>query len=305
MIRTNAMRRGYQVEKSRAVRVPIIVGLLHLCLSVAAWAEPTSVNVRAYFAKSPDKRGLIEQDAVLVLDDTARRLTVRSKGRPLDVSFDDIERVLFESSSRRRGGGAWGAFGLVGAAIQSQKINDYWCVLVIRAAQGNTTYLLEVPKDASNGLIDKAKSLLGPKVLLPTFPEPTPMKIEDLKARDSKHDLKIDSTTLPSLELPAGKALVVVLNPRWSGNGLQTKLHANDNVVAVTRAGAYAFAYLDPGDYVFASQQGRNVSGVSTRLEAGQEYYFMLSLGNMLSGHTKELVTLLMQDALSARWQRK
>lgn len=217
------------------LRNVVLVALIHLGLSPMAWSEPVAFNVKTYFVKEPGKRQLVEKDAVLVLDDSTRKLTVRSKERPLDTSFDDIEKVVFEVSARRRGG-AWSQLGIVGAIVAAQTINDYWCHLAVQTPQGTEHYLLEIPKDTSSTVIDRAKALLGPKILIPTFAEqPKAMRIEDLKARESKQDLKVERKTFLTPELKPDKALVVVLSPIWSESILQTKLHANDEVVATTR----------------------------------------------------------------------
>ena len=86
------------------------------------------------------------------------------------------------------------------------------------------------------------------------------------------------------------------------------KLHANDHVVAVNGWGTYAFAYLDPGDYVLAAQSKDSVSALRIKLEAGKEYYLledMVKDGAILSRHTKELVMHQISGARYADWKTK
>ena len=138
---------------------------------------------------------------------------------------------------------------------------------------------------------------------------------ETLKDLQSKHSLNEDKKQHPKPDLKADKALVVVVCPplaaRYSGKGTQYKLHANDKVVAVNKMGTYGFAYLDPGEYVLASQS-ENASAIKLNLEAGKEYYFLQNtfMGAWkartgLSQQSKEIVLHEMSGAEYADWKRK
>jgi hypothetical protein len=88
-------------------------------------------------------------------------------------------------------------------------------------------------------------------------------------------------------------------------------LHANDNVVAVNRAGTYSFAYLDPGKYKLVSQS-ENANGFEMQLEAGKEYYFLqntfqgaLKWDTGLSRNSPELVMYELNGAYYSRWKQK
>ena len=91
--------------------------------------------------------------------------------------------------------------------------------------------------------------------------------------------------------------------------GPLVKLHANDHVVAVNNWGSYAFAHLDPGDYLLASEIKGTASTLRISLEAGKTYYFLEDIVNddaaVLSRHTKELVMHQVTGARYADWKKK
>jgi hypothetical protein len=221
-------------------------------------------------------------------------------------------------STRMRGGAmSQMVGGLAGAAIASVHVNHYWCYLEYKGQEGTARrYMLEVPKESSEKVIEKMKATFGEKMTIAEFPEHEE-KIEKntLKDLQSKHDLRVDEKGHPLPELKADKALVVVVCPplaaRFEGKGVQYKLHANDQVVAVNKMGTYSFAYLDPGDYLLVSQT-ENASGFHIKLEAGKDYYFLQDtfMGawkarTTLSRHTKELVMYELDGAYSSDWKRK
>ena len=116
--------------------------------------------------------------------------------------------------------------------------------------------------------------------------------------------------------MKADKAAVVVVCPplaaRYAGRGIQFKLHANDQVVAVNRMGTYRFAYLDPGKYRLVSQ-AENANGFDRELEAGHRYYFLQNPFQQtispnqtaLSRNSPELVTYLIDGSYFSDWKPK
>ncbi|MGD0300639.1 MAG: hypothetical protein ABSE86_26440 [Bryobacteraceae bacterium] len=150
---------------------------------------------------------------------------------------------------------------VAGPKMMAEHVNDYW--FYIEPTSGPCT-VLEIPKESSPMVIDKAKAVFGDKVS--EYPTRQGEKIEKgtLKDLQSRHSLRDDKNQHPIPELKLDKALVVVVCPpmvaRESGHGNQYKLHANDKVVAVNKPGTYSFAYLDPGEYVLASQ-AENANG--------------------------------------------
>jgi hypothetical protein len=173
-----------------------------------------------------------------------------------------------------------------------------------------------VPKDESDRVIDKATSVFGTRVTMAEFQEKSgQIDKELLPDLQSKHTLKVNKQNHPIPELRPGKATVVVVCPplaaRYSGTGIQFKLHANDRVVAVNRAGTYSFAYLDPGKYLLVSQS-ENAAGFVVQLEADKMYYFLqnifqgiLKQETRLSRNSPELVMYELDGSHFSDWKRK
>lgn len=285
-----------------------------------AWAQQSSFNqVKVRFNRSEKDRRLIDKDAVLVLDETARKVIVRNERKPLEVDFGQIEKVVFDVSTHMRGGVM---AAMVSETLQAQHVSDYWCYLAYRGTNGKVTpYMIEIDKKHSAQIIEKMKALLGPKVKVAKFPEEAKrIDKKTLKDRQSKFKLKVDKQNHPVPEIKAGKALVVVVCPplaaRFAGQGEQHKLHANDHVVAVNKMGTYSFFYLDPGEYLLVSEVG-NASGFKIVLEAGKGYYLLQNtfqhafMSNWragmtsLSRHSKELVMYELSGAYHSVWTRK
>jgi hypothetical protein len=286
----------------------------------AAWSQRVVFDeVKARFNRSATDRRLIDKDADLVLDDEARRLTVRNDEHPLDVSYDDIEKVVFDVSTHMRGGalGRMVLGGLAGAAISGKGVSDYWCYLEYRGADGVVRpYMLEIAKDSSADAMRKLQALFDDKVVVVQFAEKAEeVEKDSLKDLQSKHEVNLDEKNHPMPETRTDKALVVIVCPplaaRDAGKGNQFKLHANDRVVAVNKMGSYTFVHLDPGEYLLVSQAG-NASGMRMTLEAGKEYYFLQNTfvgtwkaDTSLSRHSKELVMYESSGARFADWSRK
>lgn len=305
------------------MRKTAIVGIAIFILSLCSfiWAEEKVVfnsQVKTRFSKSATDRRLVDKDADFILDDTARKLTVKNEQHPLEVNYDDIQRVVFDVSTRMRGGAmSQMVGGLAGAAIASKHVSHYWCYIEYKKGDSPAQkYLVEFPKDESPQAIERMKAALGDKVTVSDFPEQE-AKVEKntLKDLQSKHELKVDEKNHPLPEQKPDKALVVIVCPplaaRYEGKGVQYKLHANDQVVAVNKMGTYSFAYLDPGEYQLVSQT-ENASGFKINLEAGKDYYFLQDtfMGawkarTTLSRHSKEVVMYELEGAYFSDWKRK
>jgi hypothetical protein len=287
------------------------------CFASAQQAAFTKVKVR--FNKSAKDPVLVDKDVNLIFNDSGKRLLVKGDYKPLELGYGDIQKAVFDVSAHMRGGALSQVIGgLAGAAIASAKVNDYWCYLEYKKPDGSAgAHMLEIDKEHSQEVIDKMKAIAGAdKVIVAQFAEKED-KIEKntLKDLQSKHDLKVDKTSRPNPELKPDKALVVIVCPalaaRYAGKGTQYKVHANDKVIAVNKMGTYFFTYLDPGEYLLASQ-AENASGFKMNLEAGKDYYFLQDtfMGawkarTALTRHTKELVMHEMSGAYWSNWTRK
>lgn len=277
-----------------------------------------TVPVKSRFSKSASDHRLVDKDAFLVLDDTIRKLTVRNEQHPLDVGYDDVQRIIFDVSTRMRAGAMSQVVGgLAGAAIASKHVSHYWCYIETKLPDGATQpYMIEIPQDWSPKVIQRMQDIFSDKVTVAEFPEHEEViEKSTLKDLQSKHDDKVDAKNHPLPAVKADKALVVVVCPptaaRNQGVSNQLKLHANDQVIAVNRMGTYSFAYLDPGDYLLVTQT-ENASGFQMKLEAGKDYYFFQDIfmgawkaRTRLSRHTKELVMYEVQGAYFSDWKRK
>jgi hypothetical protein len=272
-------------------------------------------DVKVSLNKSATDRQLVEQDADLILDDQARKLVVKNRDHPLEVGYEDVQKVVFDTSTHMRGGKLGRAIGgLAGAAISAKHVTDSWCYLEYRGPQGTVSAsMLILPSESSAAIVEKMRGLFGDKAIVADFAEKAgDIEKETLQDLKSKHDLKIDKNNHPTPEMNPAKALVVVVCPKIpSSESSQIKLHVNDRVVLVNRTGTYGFVYLDPGDYVLASQ-AENASAIHITLEAGKEYDFLQEtfMGKMkahttLSRHTKELVMHQLNASFHADWTRK
>ena len=274
------------------------------------------IKVRRH--KNEHDRRLVDKVGTLTFDDTAHKLLVKSEaGDSLDVPYDDLKKVVFEVTTHMRGGALSQMLGgVAGAVVAGKHVNDYW--MYFEYAKGGQTepYLIEVKKDSSEKVIDKAMTVFGNRVTVAEFAEiATEVKKSELKDLQSKHDWDLTKESHPMPELKTDKALLVVVCPplaaRFTGKANQFKLHANDRVVAVNKMGTYSFAYLDPGKYRLVSQS-ENASGFEMELEAGKDYYFLQNTfqgawkaQTALSRNTKELVMYELDGSYFSDWKRK
>ena len=296
--------------------------LLFFSVNLAAQRTDFEAKIRRH--RSVEKRVLVDKLGTLTFDDSARRLSFKSEaGDDLDIGYDDIGKAIFEVTSHMRAGAvsqgikALGLPGLIaGTAIAGGHVNNYWLYLDYKDHGSDQSVLLEVPKEFSAQVIDKANAAFGPQVTITNFAEKgIPIKVEELKAFESKQALKVDKHLHPLPELKADKATIVVVCPplaaRYAGKGNQFKLHANDQIVAVNRMGTYSFAYLDPGKYRLVSQT-ENANGFDMDLEAGQEYFFLqntfqgvFKAETTLSRDSRELAMYLLDGSYYSEWKDK
>ncbi len=309
------------------------IALLLLALSASGLAQDAPKNsneqqtvfdkVKARFNRSEQDRRLVDKEAILVFDDATQKLSVRCPEKPLEVQYGEVQKVIFEASTRMPGSvtaaalGA-GIGGLAGAAIQTGMDNrftrSYWFYLEYKKPDGSLNlYLLETDKRASAQVIEKAKTVFGARVTITSFDEKAEeIKKNQLKDLKSKHSLDVDRENRPMPEIKPDKALVVFVCPpmaaRLAAQGNQIKFHANDQVVAVNKMGTYSFVYFDPGDYLMASQSS-NAIAISIRLEAGKDYYFQQDIfyggDTGLARHSKELALYELSGTYYANWKRK
>jgi len=292
----------------------VLVSGLVVGLAAPSFADPIVFkDLKTAFVKSAADRELIEKDAELVLDDQAHTFVVKSADRPLQVKYDDVQKVVFDTSTRMRGGKMGKLFGgATGAAISAHHVTEQWCYLEYRGPDGSSApYMLLLSTDSAPKVTEKVRAVFGDKVVSAHTVEAAEIEKKTLKDIESKHDLAIDKNH-PMPELVTDKALVVVVCPKVpSEDSSQMKVHANDKVVLVNRSGTYGFFYLEPGAYQIASQAG-NAVALQMNMEAGKDYYLLQETfmgatksGTGLSQHSKELVMYLLAASNHADWKRK
>jgi len=303
----------------------IVTGLVIFALAAPSWAQQTVLSkVTVILNRTEKDRRLDYKMADLVLDDASRKLMIRSKARPLEVDYEDIQKVIFEKTrhnirlSRASVAGLAAVGGaLLASAAQAEKVDAYLCYFEYTKPDGSThPYLLEMPLDLSKQAMERMGSIFGQKSVIADFPEKAEtIEKSQLKDIQSRHSVKVEKRNHPLPEIKPDKALVVVVCPgvagAGAGHGYQQKLHANERVVAVNKQGTYNFFYLDPGEYLLVSQCG-DASGMRINLEPGKDYYFIQSylvgwskIRTVLSRSTKEIVMYEVSGAYYSDWQRE
>jgi hypothetical protein len=308
-------------------RLLILICLLLFSSSGLAAQQTVFKYVKIRRHRSADKRVLVDKIGALTFDDSARKLKFESDaGDHIEVEYDVVAKAVFEGTTHMRGGAIsqvvqgvpyYFAGAVVGAAIASEHVSDHWLYLEYRNHDQKESVLIDVPKDSSAQLIDKANTLFGSRVTVADFSEKgSEIKLNDLKALESRQKVKVDKQNHPLPEVKPDRATVVVVCPplaaRFAGKGIAFRLHANDQVIAVNKMGTYSFAYLDPGKYELVSQ-AQNANGFEMSLEGGHEYFFLQNIfqngltpaSTALSRNSPELVTYLLDGSYFSNWKTK
>jgi hypothetical protein len=307
----------------------LTMALILATLCPAADVE-TFNNVKIHRHKSLKSRVLVDKSGVLTFDDTNKKFTFRhdpvyefEAHENVEVGYDSVTKVVFEVTTHMRGGAIAKVISfasipgvMVGNALASQHVHDYWFYCEYKNGEQTERVLLEVPKSASEQVISKATRLFGSRVKIDEFKQ-TGEEIDQkqLPDRNSEQSVRVDHQDHPLPEVKADKATVVVVCPplaaREAGKGNQFKLHAKAHVVAVNREGTYSFAYLDPGKYRLVSQS-ENANGFEMELQAGETYYLLQNtfMGvwkgqTMLSRNSEELVMYLLDGSYFSDWKNK
>lgn len=307
-------------------RLGIIAASLLLAGTLSA-QQATFSDVKARFAKT-NEREMEEKGATLVLDGSARRLRVKSGDRPLDVSYDDIQKVVVEVDTLGRKAGFGASFigmmagGLlfgnaIATSIDKPFDNDHFVLLEYKQPGGATaSYGLVVERPSVPAVLSALKAAFGERLVLPVFTE-KPEAMDTKLLNPSKARFRYTNTDKqhPLPELRADKALVVVATPATIMRRIGPEkrygiafLYANGVPVGVTGPGCYLFFYLDPGEYSLISQT-QDAVGLRMKLEAGKDYYLTqtlyakgIRLRSFLTRHSKELVMYEVAGSLWSDW---
>jgi hypothetical protein len=205
--------------------------------------------------------------------------------------------------------------GLASLAVAAQHVKDYMCYFEVRQKDGSSEpYVIEVGKHSIEAVKAKMNAVFSGRTSDQPMIVGQKIDRQQLKDLSSKHSVMVVKQPRPMPDVLPDKALVVVVaqtpSARISGKGTQVKLHANDRVVAVNKQGTWAFAYLDPGEYLLVSQAD-NANGLRMTIEAGQAYYFLQNTlfsgykgATTLALHSKELVLFEASGAYYSDWTR-
>ena len=302
--------------------------LLLLFAATLSAQQATFSDVKARFVKSND-REMDEKGADLILDDAARRLRVKSGDRPLDVAYDDVQKVVVEVDTlgRKAGFGAsflgfavggWLFQNAIATSIDKPFKDDHFVYLEYKKPDGSIAwYGLVVGKESVPAALKALQAAFGEHLEIPAFSEKAE-QVDKKQFSDEKiriHYLNTDKQH-PLPELRPDKALVVVATPATIMRRIGPEkrywiasLWANGRLVGLTGPGCYLFFYLDPGEYLLTSHTF-DIVGLRMKLEAGKDYYLtqtlyakgLIRLHSFLTRHSKELVMYEVAGSLWSDW---
>jgi len=293
-------------------------------------------GVRIRFNTNDRKQ--VESSASLVFEDTSRRVLVESGQKPVQINYDDVAQVIFDWRLRIHRRGMAKEIGLgtltdvyrklggrgaesIGRTIDNRldatainELTDRVMIIQTNAPGSMLQFVIEIGIDDANQVIAKAKQVFEKKVYIPDVQIGYEIDKKNLPDAKTKHAVTI-SKNHPEPQVRQDKALILVACPKANipgSFGWQMKLHANDSVVAVNRPGTYSFAYVDPGEYLLASQAGfagGNANGFKMKLDAGRDYYFLQNITaenrTVLSGNPKAIVLFEIGASSFSEWKRK
>jgi hypothetical protein len=306
-------------------RLLILTWIVALSGSVLSAQKTVFENVKIRRHRSVERRLLADKLGKLTFDDSARKLTFKSDaGDDIQVGYDDVEKVVSEVTTHMRGGASRALtfveipVGAIAASvIGGAHVDSHWLYLRYRSAGVEVPVLIEIPQATSEQIISKASAVFGDRMSVTNFPEKAAdINPDDLKGLKSKQVVKVDEKNHPVPETKPDKATLVIVCPTLpahrAGSGVDFRLFADDQVVAINRLGIYSFAYLQPGKYQLVSQ-GNNVNGFEMDLEAGREYFFLQNTfgsgpsatETVLSRNSPELVSYLVEGSYFSDWKPK
>jgi hypothetical protein len=306
-------------------RLLVSIWLLLFTAAGVSAQKTTFENVKIRRHHSAEKRLLVDKLGTLTFDDSTRKLTFKGyDGDDIQVGYDDVEKVVSEVTTHMRAGGSRAliffeipAGAIAASVIGGARVNSHWLYLLYRRGGAEVPVLIEMPQATTEQIVSKASAVFGSRMNVTNFPEKAAeIKPEDLKGLKSKQVVKVDEKNHPLPETKQDKATVVIVCPTLpahrAGSGVDFRLFADDQVVAINRLGTYSFAYLQPGKYKLVSQ-GNNVNGFEMDLEAGREYFFLQNTfasafsptETVLSRNSPELVNYLVEGSYFSDWKAK
>lgn len=309
---------------------------LALLLPLSAGAEqsaPLKIKVRF---KDEKKRHQVDLEAVLKIDESARRLAVQSKEQPWELGYDDVRRIIIEPDSHAGNigfGAALAGFaaggllfgGKIATAIDNPLKADHVVYVEPRENAKGLPRVLVVAKDSAPEALKRIKRAFGDLVVLPEFDE-QPEKLDKKEFKSVEpFEVKGSAQEHPLPVARPDHGLVVVAAPLGgSFRPIETekttpfyaKVLVGNRVLAANAPGSYSFFHLEPGEHLLVSQamvdkKLVDVTGLRLKVEAGKEYHLTQTIyigGGMksfLARHSKEVVMQEVNDLRLAEWKPK
>lgn len=293
---------------------------------VVAFGQARFTDIEVRYKKA-DAYELENKDAELMLDDKARRLRVISKEAPLDVSYDDIQKVVVDVNTHGKKAGFGASFlgmmaggllfgDLIATSIDKPFDNDHFVLLELKGPASPVSYVINVDNKVVPAVLKALGSAFGEKLVIPTFAGKTE-KLEDAQFNPPKVKIRAIPTEKqhPLPEIRLDKATVIVTSPdtimirmKSEKKGFGILIYANGRLVSVVGPGDYTFFHLDAGEYQFVGDTPSPV-GLRINLEAGKEYYLTLTpyakgirLRSFLSRHSREFVMFEVAGSRFMEW---
>lgn len=293
-------------------------------IPVQSTAQQTTISgVMVRFTREKD-RHQVYQDATLVLDNAARRIMVKSKDRPQDVSYDAVRKIVIEPDSGAKGPG-FGSI-LAGFAVHKKLVKGS-----IETAQlayvehqkpdgASEAFVLSIRKEAAEDAVARIRAAFGERVVVPAFSEAWEELDEKQWKGVKKYEVRglVGKPMLP--EVHSDKALIVVACPVSGGfetirtdkyyYHMSARILVNNEVVAVNGPGTYTAFYLDPGEHLLVSYL-MDATGLRLRVNGGEEYHLIQTvyikgkLRSFLTRHSKDLVMHEIGSLMKADWKLK
>jgi hypothetical protein len=269
----------------------LLAGIIALMAVQIGSAQTVFKHVMARYVWSYKDRYMYTVWVELNLDTPSKKLTVKSKERPLDLKFEDVKEIVLD-----------------------QKFHNIY--VGYRKADGKAEpYMFWIEPDIWEQVVAKFKDAFGDRVSEFSSLVGTRIEKSSLKSTGVSFNFKVDKKHRPMGEIKPDKALVVLVclpfHYRATAQGKVLNLHVNGDVVAAFRMGTYVYFYLDPGEYVLASEAD-NPSELKMKVEAGKDYYLMqdTKVGFRkytaeLSTHPKQVVLYELEGTYYADYKKK
>ena len=265
----------------------MVAGFIALMAVQICSAQTKFTDILVRYIWDMNDRYMYTSWAKLDLNDSSKQLTVKSKERPLNLKYEDIREIILEPSF------------------------NYVYLEYRKTDGGSENYMFSVEQEIWDQVVEKFKSSFGDRISEGLSLIGTKIEKGELKKPRDSYSVNVDKQNRPMGEIKSDKALIVLVSRpyhyRTRNMKYKYRLQANNEVVAVYKQNNYVFFYLDPGEYVLASED-YNSSILKLKVEAGKDYYLFqdATAGKAkLSIHPKQVVLYELQGTYYAEWKKK